>query len=43
LDATTFTVIALDGRELLISMDQVITPKTIRLVTNEGMPLLNTN
>jgi DnaJ-class molecular chaperone len=31
----------LDGRTLLISIDQIVTPKTVKLIEGEGMPIKN--
>lgn len=33
----------LDGRVLKVSLDQVITPKTSKVVVGEGMPIYNPN
>ena len=40
LTAESVNVITLDGRQLLITMDEVINPKTVRKVVGEGMPIL---
>jgi DnaJ family protein B protein 4 len=31
----------LDGRIIKVSIDQIITPKTVKIVPNEGMPIFN--
>ena len=31
----------LDGRKLNISMDEIISPDTIKVVKNEGMPIID--
>lgn len=31
----------LDGRILQVSMDSIITPKCVKIVKNEGMPVFN--
>ena len=32
---------SLDNRELMISMDEIITPDTVKVVEGEGMPIYN--
>eukprot|EP01016_Furgasonia_blochmanni_P034292 TRINITY_DN3679_c0_g1_i3.p2 TRINITY_DN3679_c0_g1~~TRINITY_DN3679_c0_g1_i3.p2 ORF type:complete len:214 (-),score=49.83 TRINITY_DN3679_c0_g1_i3:938-1579(-) len=39
--AEPVTLTTLDSRKLYVSMDEVISPKTLKLVKGEGMPLLN--
>ena len=33
----------LDGRTLVVSVDEIISPKTVRCIQGEGMPILNRN
>jgi len=39
INSTPVRLITLDGRTILLSIDEIISPKTLRKVINEGMPL----
>lgn len=41
LNSVPVMVNTLDGRKLTISMDEIISPQTVRLVKGEGMPIFN--
>ena len=37
------TKLTLDNRKLFVSMDEVINPKTVKLVLGEGFPIHNSS
>lgn len=41
LTAESISVVTLDGRQLLITLDEVVNPKTVKKVEGEGMPILS--
>lgn len=43
LNSEPVTLTTLDNRKLTITMDEIISPQTVRTVKNEGMPIYNKN
>jgi DnaJ family protein B protein 13 len=33
----------LDGRTLLVPIDEILSPKSVKRIQNEGMPILNSS
>lgn len=41
LNSEPVSLTTLDGRKLTITMDEIISPQTVKLVKGEGMPIFN--
>jgi DnaJ family protein B protein 13 len=41
LTAESVTVQTLDGRKIFISLDEIVSPNTLKVVKGEGMPIYN--
>lgn len=41
LNSSPINLTTLDGRKLMISMDEIISPKSVKCVSGEGMPIYN--
>lgn len=41
LNSVPVSILTIDGRRLTITMDEIISPQTVRLVKGEGMPIFN--
>lgn len=39
--ARPLTLETLDGRTIKVPIEQIVTPKTVKVVKNEGMPIFN--